>query len=114
MRTIVTLFLYCALQLGARIIASAGTEEKRAALASTPGVIAVLNSRVIDATAWRSAVDAATAGRGVDVVLNSLAGDGIRASMSLLAPCGRFIEVGKANVLQNSALEMGPLLHNIR
>ncbi|WP_415840290.1 type I polyketide synthase [Nocardiopsis gilva] len=39
-----------------------------------------------------------TAGRGVDVVLNALAGDLTDASLSLLAPGGRFVEMGRTDV----------------
>ncbi|MGO8963784.1 MAG: SDR family NAD(P)-dependent oxidoreductase [Mycobacterium sp.] len=39
-----------------------------------------------------------TGGRGVDVVLNSLAGEFTDASLRLLAPGGRFIEMGKTDV----------------
>ncbi|PBJ50563.1 type I polyketide synthase, partial [Mycobacterium avium] len=41
---------------------------------------------------------AATGGAGVDVVLNSLAGEFTDASLRLLAPGGRFIEMGKTDV----------------
>ncbi|MFE3146069.1 type I polyketide synthase [Streptomyces sp. NPDC059218] len=41
---------------------------------------------------------AATGGRGVDVVLNSLAGAAIDASLRLLAPGGRFAEMGKTDI----------------
>jgi polyketide synthase 7 len=40
----------------------------------------------------------ATGGRGVDVVLNSLAGEFVDASMRLLPRGGRFIEMGKTDV----------------
>src|SRR5208337_3567157 len=40
---------------------------------------------------------AATGGAGVDVVLNSLAGEFTDASLRLLAPGGRFIEMGKTD-----------------
>ncbi|MFE3938868.1 zinc-binding dehydrogenase, partial [Streptomyces goshikiensis] len=40
----------------------------------------------------------ATGGRGVDVVLNSLAGDFVDASLRLLPRGGRFVELGKADV----------------
>ncbi|HWH96148.1 MAG TPA: SDR family NAD(P)-dependent oxidoreductase, partial [Baekduia sp.] len=40
----------------------------------------------------------ATGGRGVDVVLDSLAGDMVDASLQLLPRGGRFIELGKADV----------------
>jgi hypothetical protein len=41
---------------------------------------------------------AATGGRGVDVVLNSLAGEFISAGLRALAPGGRFLELGKRGV----------------
>ncbi len=40
----------------------------------------------------------ATGGRGMDVVLNSLAGEFVDASLGLLAGGGRFIEMGKTDV----------------
>ncbi|WP_394297892.1 SDR family NAD(P)-dependent oxidoreductase [Streptomyces globisporus] len=40
----------------------------------------------------------ATTGRGVDVVLGSLAGDFVDASLRLLAPGGRLIEMGKTDI----------------
>ncbi|MDI5967339.1 SDR family NAD(P)-dependent oxidoreductase [Streptomyces sp. SL54] len=43
---------------------------------------------------------AASGGRGVDVVLNSLAGEYVDASARLLADGGRFVEMGKADVRQ--------------
>ncbi|HEY2062413.1 MAG TPA: SDR family NAD(P)-dependent oxidoreductase, partial [Amycolatopsis sp.] len=39
-----------------------------------------------------------TSGRGVDVVLNSLAGEFVDASLRLLAPGGRFLEMGKTDI----------------
>lgn len=53
-----------------------------------------------------------TRGRGVDVVVNSLAGDALRKSWECLAPYGRFIEVGKKDILGNTGLEMRPFLKN--
>src|ERR1019366_6810903 len=43
---------------------------------------------------------AVTGGRGVDVVLNSLAGEFVDASLGLLAPGGRFVEMGKTDIRQ--------------
>jgi polyketide synthase 12 len=40
----------------------------------------------------------ATAGRGVDVVLNSLAGEFVDASLRLLPRGGRFVEMGKTDI----------------
>ncbi|MCV7412985.1 polyketide synthase [Mycobacterium florentinum] len=41
---------------------------------------------------------AVTAGRGVDVVLDSLAGDFVDASLRLVAPGGIFLEMGKTDI----------------
>ncbi|MFC8175606.1 SDR family NAD(P)-dependent oxidoreductase [Streptomyces sp. NPDC057325] len=43
-------------------------------------------------------VRAATGGRGVDIVLNSLAGKFVDASLELLAPGGTFVEMGKTDL----------------
>ncbi len=47
---------------------------------------------------------AATAGRGVDVVLNSLAGESVDASLRLLPRGGRFIEMGKTDIRDAQAI----------
>ncbi|OPC78047.1 hypothetical protein B4N89_38185 [Embleya scabrispora] len=53
------------------------------------------DSRTLDfAEEFRAATD----GRGVDVVLNSLAGEFVDASLELLADGGRFVEMGKTDV----------------
>jgi hypothetical protein len=44
-------------------------------------------------------VRAATAGRGVDLVLNSLSGAAIDASLAVVAENGRFVEIGKRGIL---------------
>ena len=41
---------------------------------------------------------AVTGGRGVDVVLDSLAGDFVDASLRLVAPGGVFLEMGKTDI----------------
>ncbi|WP_340563418.1 type I polyketide synthase [Streptomyces sp. GSL17-111] len=43
-------------------------------------------------------------GRGVDVVLNALAGEFVDASARLLVPGGRFVEMGKADVRDGGSL----------
>ncbi|KAK2827842.1 hypothetical protein FQN49_007286 [Arthroderma sp. PD_2] len=54
-----------------------------------------------------------TNGKGVDVVLNSLSGDTIRESCSVLAPFGRFIEIGKRDIQANGRLELQYFEKNI-
>ena len=43
-------------------------------------------------------------GRGVDVVLNSLAGEGLVASWECIAPFGHFLEIGKKDILSHGKL----------
>ncbi len=55
----------------------------------------IASSRTTD---FELAFRAATDGRGVDVVLNSLAGELVDASLGVLAPGGRLIEMGKTDI----------------
>ncbi|KAF7184331.1 hypothetical protein CNMCM7691_005083 [Aspergillus felis] len=51
--------------------------------------------------------------RGVDVVLNSLSGEFLRQSWHCLADFGRFIEIGKRDLLGNTGLDMQPFLRGV-
>lgn len=55
----------------------------------------------------------ATSGRGVDVILNSLGGELLQRSWKCTAPFGRFLDIGKADILANNTLEMGHFLRNV-
>ncbi|MFG1239332.1 type I polyketide synthase [Xanthobacter autotrophicus DSM 597] len=96
-----------ALARGARVIATAGTPEK-AALLKELGVEAVYNSRDL-----AFARDIARDHGKVDVVLNSLAGDAMAASLKLVKPFGRFIELGKRDFLSNTTVGLRPFARNI-
>jgi len=78
---------------GARIFGTAGTPAKRA-LARQLGAEVVGDSRSLS---FVEDVRAATRGEGVDIVLNSLAGDFIPASLGLVRAGGRFVEIGKSD-----------------
>ncbi|MFI9154597.1 SDR family NAD(P)-dependent oxidoreductase [Streptomyces sp. NPDC053367] len=86
--------------LGANVLATAATAEKRAYLEEL-GVARVFDSRGLD---WAAQVREATGGRGVDVVLNSLPGAAVRAGLDLLAEDGRFVELGRADIRQGRLL----------
>jgi len=49
----------------------------------------------------------------VDVVINSLAGDLLRETWETLAPFGRFVEIGKADITKNTRLDMLPFEYNV-
>ena len=94
--------------LGAEVIASAGSPAKRALL-EVLGVKHVIDSRRGD---FAEAVMALTNGRGVDVVLNALAAEAIPMGLSCLAQFGRFVEIGKRDIYQNSRIPLWPLRKN--
>merc|ERR1719431_1286267 len=54
-----------------------------------------------------------TRGKGVDVVLNSLAEEKLHASLRCLAQHGRFLEIGKFDLSNNSSLGMAIFLKNV-
>ena len=76
---------------GAEVFVTAGAPWKRELLAEA-GVQHIYDSRT---TAFADQILADTGGVGVDVVLNSLAGEMIDASFRAIAARGRFVEIGK-------------------
>ncbi len=94
---------------GAEIFATAGTEEKREFLRGL-GVQHVHDSRSL---AYSDEILAATAGEGIDVVLNSLAGESVARSLAILRPFGRFLELGKRDYFENNKIGLRPFRKNI-
>lgn len=94
--------------IGAKIFATAGSDEKRAYLRDL-GIEHVMDSRSLD---FAEEVRAATGGRGVDVVLNSLSGAGIEKGLECLATLGRFIEIGKRDLAADRPIGLRSLYHN--
>lgn len=95
--------------LGAKVIATAGNDEKRGFLHGI-GVEHVFDSRSL---AFAEEVREVTGGRGVDVVLNSLAGLAIEKGLECLAPYGRFVEIGKRDIYGNTPVGLRPFRHNL-
>ncbi len=81
-------------RIGARVFATAGSPAKRELLRGL-GVAQVFDSRSV---AFAGEVLAASDGRGVDVVLNSLSGEMLEASFRVVARGGRFVEIGKRGI----------------
>ncbi|KAM3158720.1 hypothetical protein ABEW05_000751 [Botrytis cinerea] len=54
-----------------------------------------------------------TQGRGIDVVLNYLSGDALIATWELIAPYGRFIELGTLDIYTNTKLPMSSFAKNV-
>jgi acyl transferase domain-containing protein/NADPH:quinone reductase-like Zn-dependent oxidoreductase/acyl carrier protein len=86
--------------LGAEIYATAGSHEKRELLRSM-GVEYVYDSRSLD---FADRIMQDTSNEGIDVVLNSLTGSAMVESLELLRNFGRFVEIGKKDVYDNSQI----------
>ncbi|KAE8167506.1 polyketide synthase [Aspergillus tamarii] len=97
---------------GAKVIATVGSQVKRDLLRNRYGIPdeQILSSRD---DSFVEGIMRLTEGRGVDVVLNSLSGKLLHASWNIVAPFGRFIEIGKRDIHENSALEMEPFRRNV-
>ncbi|MGW6015193.1 SDR family NAD(P)-dependent oxidoreductase [Streptomyces sp. NPDC055210] len=93
---------------GAEIYATAGSERKRRLLERL-GVRHISDSR-----SRRFAEDfrADGAEEGMDVILNTLAGEAIRTNLSLLAPHGRYVELTQRDIMANTPLPFGLLADN--
>jgi NADPH:quinone reductase-like Zn-dependent oxidoreductase len=92
---------------GARVAATVSAPDKRA-LVTLFGAEKIYNSR---STAFLDAIRAEIG--GVDVVLNSLAGEAMQASLKCLKPFGRFVEMGKRDYVLNTAMGLRPFRRNL-
>ena len=101
--------VHLARRAGAEIFATAGSQEKRAYLQEL-GVNHVMDSRTLE---FADEVMRLTDGEGVDLVLNSLAGDAIPRGLSTLRANGRFLEIGKRDIYGHSRLDLALLKRNV-
>lgn len=95
--------------LGAEIFATAGNGDKREHLRAL-GIEHVMDSRSL---AFAEEIARATAGEGVDVVLNSLSGEAISKGLEILRPGGRFVELGKRDIYADSRLGLLPFRNGL-
>ncbi|KAF2106034.1 hypothetical protein BDV96DRAFT_607692 [Lophiotrema nucula] len=97
---------------GAEVFVTVGSQRKKDLLMSTYSLSEdhILYSRD---TSFAEGIKRRTDGRGVDLILNSLAGEQLLASWGCLAPYGRFLEIGKRDLLSNEKLPMLQFARNI-
>ena len=96
-----------ALLIGAKVFVTVGTPAKVDFLMKTYALPRshILNSRDLS---FAPKIMALTEGKGVDVVINSLAGEALRETWNCIAMFGRFVELGKKDSIQNANLGMAP------
>ena len=97
--------------IGAEIYATCGNEEKVQHLVSNCGIPRnrIFNSRD---DSFLAGVMRESAGRGVDIVLNSLSGELLHASWKCVAEFGKLVELGKRDLVGFGKLDMEPFLAN--
>ncbi|KAJ5577871.1 type I iterative polyketide synthase [Penicillium hispanicum] len=98
--------------IGAEIFVTVGSVEKKQFL-MTQYLIPEDHIFYSRDTSFGHGIRRATNNEGVDVVINSLAGDLLRETWECLGPFGRFIEIGKADITKNARLDMHPFENNV-
>lgn len=101
-----------ALHAGCTVFTTVGTQEKRQYLKKT---FPQLNDKHIGNsrdTSFEQMILTETQGRGVDMVLNSLAEEKLQAGIRCLAMNGRFLEIGKYDLSNDNHIGMSMFLKN--
>ncbi|KAI4101563.1 MAG: hypothetical protein L6R37_004889 [Teloschistes peruensis] len=98
--------------LEAEIFVTVSSQVKKDLVMKKYGIAAdhIFNSRSLT---FVDGIMRMTGGKGIDVVLNSLAGEALRQSWLCLAWFGRFIEMGKRDIVGNTGLDMSPFIKNV-
>lgn len=96
---------------GMEVFATVSSEIKRKLIREEYGVPDdhIFNSRDLS---FVKGIKRMTHGRGVDVVLNSLAGEALRQTWNCIAPFGYFVEIGVRDIINNTGLDMRPFMQD--
>ncbi|KAL8768386.1 MAG: hypothetical protein Q9194_005723 [Teloschistes cf. exilis] len=99
-------------QRGAKVFTTVSTEDKKDFLVRELGLPRenIFQSRD---ESFMQGIMSATNGKGVDVVVNSLTGDLLHASWRCCADFGRFVEVGKRDIVDAGKLDMDVFFRNV-
>lgn len=101
-----------ALHAGCKVFTTVGTPEKRQFLKKMFPQLTDSNIGNSRDTSFEQLIMNETNGRGVDMVLNSLAEEKLHASLRCLAEGGRFLEIGKFDLSNDAPLGMSLFLKN--
>jgi NADPH:quinone reductase-like Zn-dependent oxidoreductase/acyl transferase domain-containing protein len=96
----------------AEIFATVGSDEKKSLLMAS---YQIPEDHIFDSrnTSFVKGIERMTADKGgVNIILNSLSGDFLVESWQCVAPFGRFLELGKKDILANGNLPMLPFSKN--
>uniref|UniRef100_A0A8C4V030 Fatty acid synthase n=1 Tax=Falco tinnunculus TaxID=100819 RepID=A0A8C4V030_FALTI len=102
-----------ALSMGCHVFATVGSTEKREYLQARFPQLDADSFASSRNTTFEQHILRVTHGKGVNLVLNSLAEEKLQASLRCLARHGRFLEIGKFDLSNNSQLGMALFLKNV-
>ena len=94
---------------GLTIFTTAGNEKKREFLKKM-GIKHIFNSRSLD---FKNKILKLTNGIGVDIIINTIAGKTLLQNFRCLAPFGKYIEIGKRDIFENTKIGLKQLSDNI-
>ena len=97
-----------AMNIGAEIYATAGSDEKLKYLKDM-GITNLINYRQED---FYQRVMEMTDGHGVDVVLNTLSGEAIQEGMNLLGSGGRYVEIAMTGLKSSNSINLTHMVDN--
>lgn len=107
-----TYFNYILFAKDIQVFTTVNSEEKKDFLVQKLGIKRQNIFNSFDSS-FLPGVLAATSGKGVDVILNSLSGDLLHDSWMACARFGRFVEVGKRDLNDAGKLDMQNFRRNI-
>ncbi|XP_015782525.1 fatty acid synthase isoform X2 [Tetranychus urticae] len=90
---------------GCEVFTTVGTQAKRDFIKNLFPQLDDAHIGDSRSTSFEELIMKETNGTGVDIVLNSLSEDKFKASVRCLAEFGRFLEIGKYDIIQNNPLE---------
>jgi acyl transferase domain-containing protein/NADPH:quinone reductase-like Zn-dependent oxidoreductase/NADP-dependent 3-hydroxy acid dehydrogenase YdfG len=94
---------------GARVIATASTDERRRYVLRA-GAHEALDSRTVN---FVDDVLRLTDGRGADVIFNTAPGEIVHQNFRAAAEFGRIVEIGKADIYRSSVIDLRPFDRNL-
>lgn len=97
--------IQCALMSQARIYTTVSNTEDRDLLVSEYGILKehIFSSRDLK---FAKAIMRCTGGRGVDVIINTMTGEALQATLACLAPHGTFIDVAQKSGTKDSVVDL--------
>jgi putative PIG3 family NAD(P)H quinone oxidoreductase len=101
-----TTAIQLAVARGARVLATAGSDEKCRACVAL-GAEHAINYRTADFVA---AVRQHTAGRGVDLVLDIMGGSYVARNLAVLATDGRLVQIGLLEGAPSATIDLRPIM----